>query len=436
MDKGAGGGAPPAQRGDFGKYWTGQTISNLGSSFTQFALPLLVYKLTGSALNLGLTTAVTYLPYVLFGLPIGAWADRANRKRLMIVTDLLRALVIASVPALALLGGLRVEWIYGTAFVSSTLTMCFVSAEFTVIPSLVGQEQLLTANGRIQASYHGAAVLGPLLAGLVVTLLPLPDILFVDAASFVISSLSLAWVRASFNRVDAPVERKPLLRDVAEGLRYVLRHPVLRSISLMVALVNFVGYAASSQLVLFAKQQLAASDAQVALLFTASSAGMVLYALLAGPLRRRLPLGVVTLLCGVACGGLATLVFAFQRSFWVALPIWGIGATGVLLDITMASLRQAVVPHQLLGRVVSIAYVLAYVAIPLGAMGGGLAVQQTGKVVLLFAVVGVLNIATPLLFFTQSPLGHAERYLPSSSGSSSSASVEDVPAEGTSRGRR
>src|SRR5215470_12188241 len=93
--------APSKKLGvDFWKFWTGQTISNLGSSFTAFALPLLVFKLTGSALNLALSTAATYLPYLLFGLLIGAWVDRVDRKRLMIVADLLNAVALASLPVL------------------------------------------------------------------------------------------------------------------------------------------------------------------------------------------------------------------------------------------------------------------------------------------------------------------------------------------------
>src|SRR6266700_6664511 len=96
---------------DFWKYWTGQTISNLGSSVTLFALPLLVYKLTGSALSLGITTAATFLPYLLFGLILGAWTDRVDRKRMMISTDIARALIIASIPLLAFLGLLPIWWI-------------------------------------------------------------------------------------------------------------------------------------------------------------------------------------------------------------------------------------------------------------------------------------------------------------------------------------
>ena len=102
--------------GDFGRFWLGQTISNLGSSFTFFALPLLVFDLTGSPLSLGITVAVEFVPYLLFGLVIGAWVDRVDRKRLMIATDLARAAVIATIPLLAAVDTLTVGWIEGFEF--------------------------------------------------------------------------------------------------------------------------------------------------------------------------------------------------------------------------------------------------------------------------------------------------------------------------------
>src|SRR5579863_523077 len=111
------------RRSDFWIYWTGQTVSHLGSSFTTFALPLLVFQLTGSALNLGFATAATFVPYLLFGLVIGAWVDRVNRKRLMILTDVLRALAAAAIPTLAIMGLLTVWAVYALAFISSTLTI-------------------------------------------------------------------------------------------------------------------------------------------------------------------------------------------------------------------------------------------------------------------------------------------------------------------------
>src|SRR6266542_4258901 len=135
-----------AVRGDFVKFWAGQTTSNLGSAFTLFALPLLVFTLTGSPLNLGVTMATSYLPYLLFGLVLGAWVDR---KRLMIATDLARAVVIALLPVLADLGLLRVWWVYAIAFVHASLAIAFDTAEFAAIPSLVERKQdLVAANGR------------------------------------------------------------------------------------------------------------------------------------------------------------------------------------------------------------------------------------------------------------------------------------------------
>jgi MFS family permease len=104
---------------DFWKFWAGQTISNLGSSFTQWAVPLLVYKLTHSALSLGVATAATFLPYLLFGLLLGAWMDRVDRKKAMIALDLVNGLVILSIPLVATFGHLSVSLIYAVAFVQT-----------------------------------------------------------------------------------------------------------------------------------------------------------------------------------------------------------------------------------------------------------------------------------------------------------------------------
>lgn len=403
---------PPKLNVNFWKYWTGQTISNLGSSITLFALPLLVYKLTGSALNLGISSAANMLPYLLFGLLLGAWADRVDRKRMMIMTDVARALIIAVIPLLASLGLLTVWWIYLVGFLHSTLTICFSSGEFAAIPSLVDQDDLVTANGRIQASYSAASILGPVLAGVLVAFLPLASLMLLDALSFLVSSFSIALVTISFNQSEGEVgERKHILQDVLEGLRYVWKHPVLRNISIMMALVNFVSATSGAQLVLFAKERLLVNDSQVGFLYTAGSVGVVALALLAGPLRKRWTFSRVAL-SALMFTGLFTLALAFTRWFWLALIVVALEqGCGILFNINTGSLRQAIVPNQLLGRVISIASVLAWSAIPLGSLLGGWIINQTGNVALVYGGIGVLVILIPLGFaFT--PLGHAERYLP------------------------
>jgi MFS family permease len=400
---------------DFLKFWAGQTVSNLGSSVTLFALPLLVFKLTGSPLNLGATSATSFLPYLLFGLVIGAWVDRVDRKRLMIATDLARALLIATIPLLADAGQLRIGWIYLIAFLQSTITIAFDSAEFAAIPSLVNsKDDLVTANGRIQASYYAAQVAGPLLAGLLIAAISVQQVFWLDAASFLLSAGSLAMVRRRFNLERDPEaasrRRRAIFRDVSEGLRYVLGHPVLRNISAMMAIINLVGSTVMAQLVLFAKDRLDATDSQVGVLYSAGSLGVVALSLLAGRLRRRWPFSRVAL-SALVLDGLTIVALAVTRWYWLALPLWALSAgLGILFNINTGSLRQQIVPNELLGRVISIAGVLAWSAIPVGTLLGGLAIERTGNVALVFGVIGGLVVATALAF-SLSPVGHAERYL-------------------------
>ena len=398
--------------GDFWKFWTGQTISNLGSSFTFLALPLLVFELTGSAVNLAITAAAQFVPYLLFGLVIGAYVDRVDRKRMMIAVDFGRAAAIASIPALSAADALSVWWVYAAAFLTATLTIAFDSGEFAAIPSLVDRDDLVTANGRIQASYQSAQFVGPILAGgLLGAGTSIEYVLLVDAGSFVASAVALALVRGSFN---APAgdgqELKSLRRDVVEGLRYVLSHPVLRNISIMMALFNFVGATTIAQLVLFAKERLDASDGQVGLLFSAGSAGIVALSLAAGRIRRRLSFSVAAL-GALMLYGLLTIVFAWTETYWLALPLWAlISGLGLFFNINTISLRQEIVPSHMLGRVISIAGVLAWSAIPVGALLGGWAIEATGDVALVYAVIGVLTFLIAFSFrFTA--LGHAEDFI-------------------------
>jgi MFS family permease len=382
---------------------------------TQFALPLIVFKLTGSALALGATLAIYTAPQLLFGLAIGAWTDRTDRKRLMIVVDLLSAVTIASVPLAFGAGLLSLWWIYAVAFVSSTLSIFFAAAEFGAIPSLVDSRELVTANGRIQSSFAAASVLGPLAAGALLVFASVETILLLDAASFVVSAAMLSVIARPFN---APITKRAtsIRQDIVEGLRYVLSHPVLRNISLMMALINLVDVTVFAQLVLFAKQALSASDGEVGLIFAAGGAGVVVLSLAAGPLRRRWSFGNVAL-GALMLSALLVIALAYTTSLWVGLILWALSSGfGILFNINTGSLRQAIVPNHMLGRVISIAMVLAWSANPIGALAGGLLIERTGDVRLIYAVIGLVTFLIALVFRLASPLGHAERYLTASAG--------------------
>ena len=399
------------QRGDFFKYWTGQTISTLGTAFSSFALPLLVFQLTHSALNLAITTATFAVPYVLFGLFIGAWVDRVDRKRLLIVVNLALSAVILVIPVLAFVHHLTVWWVYAVQFVSSTLAVTFEQAEFTAIPSLVGQQDLVTANGRIRASYHAAQVLGPVIAGAIVSVVAVPNLLIIDSASYIIAALALVAVAVSFNRASAERRATRLRTDIVEGLRYVIRHPVLRNISLMMMLFNFVNATPMAQEVFYAKVRLHATNFELGILFASGGVGAVLFSLLAGFLRRRLSFSTVVLGCLMA-SGLSLVVFSQIPWVYLAVPIWLLYYGFLsLLDINTFSLRQAIVPNELLGRILAVAGVVGFSASPIGSLAGGFLIQQTHNVTAVFAGCGILMVLIPLAF-TQTALGHADRYLP------------------------
>src|ERR671930_21337 len=399
--------------GDFWKFWTGQTISNLGSSFTQWAVPLLVFKLTHSAVNLGVATAATFLPYLLFGLVLGAWMDRVDRKRAMIALDTLNAIVILSVPLVATYWHLNVWWIYGVTFIQSTAFIAFQAGEFAAIPSLVGKDDLVTANGRIQATYSAAQVAGPLLAGLLVSFMSIQWVMAFDAGSFLVSAASLALIRGSFNVAgeSEPKERASILADVKEGLRYVIGHPVLRNISLMMALINFVGATTFTQLVLFARDRLNVGPRGVGVLFAAGSAGVVVTGLLAGRLRKRFSFTALAMTSLMLMGS-CEIVFAGMHWFWAAVPLWAAsGGLGILFNINTGSLRQAIVPNNLLSRVLSIASVLAWSAIPAGALLGGWIIKLTGNVAAVYGAIGILTICIAAFFRFFTALGDAQRYV-------------------------
>jgi MFS family permease len=276
---------------------------------------------------------------------------------------------------------------------------------------------------------QGTGILGPALAGALVALMSPVDLLFVDAASFGLSALTLAAIRTSFNAAGAPARAqdesvvRSQLGDVREGLGYVWRHPVLRSISIMMALINFVSSSAYTQLVLFAKQVFTASDQQVGWLFAAGSAGVVVVGLSAGWLRRRMSFPVVAL-GALVVSGLFMAGMAYSPWFWLALVLWaGNNGFGLLLNINTGSLRQAIVPNHLLGRVMSIAGVLAWSAIPLGALAGAAVIKATDDVAAVYFGMGVITAVIAAAFWF-SPIRHGERYLAEAKAAKEAGSVE------------
>jgi MFS family permease len=353
--------------GDFGKFWAGQTISSFGSAFTSFALPLLVYDLTRSALGLAIASVASFLPWPLFGLLVGAWVDRVDRKRLMILTDVLRAAALASIPVLAAGKLLSIWWIYTMAFVTATLSVGFTLAQVAAVPSLVDRNDLVAANGRIQATYSAAAIAGPALAGILAVRFAVPALLYFDALSFLVSAGSLALIGTTFN-ADQKRSKAPIRRDIVDGVRYVLRQPVVRTIVALAAVCNLLIPTIRAQLVLFADQQFHASAIQLSWCYAAGPVGALIFSLMAGRVSRRFAFSRIVLGSSLLYG-LAVVLLAVAPWLWTALLLLGLSAGLLtLFNITQGSLRQRIVPHELYGGI-GAAMILASVGFAFTALG-------------------------------------------------------------------
>jgi predicted MFS family arabinose efflux permease len=262
-----------------------------------------------------------------------------------------------------------------------------------------------------------------------ISFLPLVWVMAFDAGSFAISGFSLALIRSSFKVTDGKSrESTTILQDVRVGLRYVLSHPVLRNISLMMALMNFFTATTWAELVLFAHERLDASARQIGGLFAAGSAGVVVTGLLAGRLRKRFSFTALAM-TSLMLMGASVIVFAGMRWYWIALPVWAAqSGLGILFNINTGSLRQAIVPNHLLSRVLSIAGVLAWSAIPAGALVGGWVISKTGNIEAVYAVIGLVTICIAVFFRFFTALGDAERYVDERKAGQEQSSAETPPA--------
>ena len=320
---------------------------------------------------------------------------------------LLQAATIATIPPLYALHALPRWWLYAINFGLGALGILFSAAESAAVPSLVPRAQLATANGRIMATFQLAALAGPPLAGALVAVVPITSLFLLDALSFLVTAATIALVRTSFNAGATPAAQRSAVRaDIIEGLRTVWGTPALRSLAAFLGLVNLVSSVGLAELVFFARERLGATTFQYGLLGTGGGIGMILLAQLAGPLRQRFAYGTVAL-GAYALSGLAMILFALNGNAWLALPLWGL-RTGLssLCDINIISLRQAIVPNALLGRVVSTTRTIGQSCAPLGALLGSLLIART-SVAFTYATAGALALAICLLF-AFSPLAHGE----------------------------
>jgi MFS family permease len=365
---------------DFLRLWTAETISVFGSAITQLALPLIAATvLEVGAFEFGLLVTIEFLPFILLSLPAGVWVDRLRRRPILIVTDLGRAAAIASIPVAFALDALTIWQLYAVGFLNGCLTVFFDVAYQSYLPSVVERDQLVDGNAKLEITRSASQILGPGTAGLLIGLLRAPYAMVVDALSFLASALFLGWIRRSEPPIEphAAAERGPrpsMRADIVAGLRYVGGHPWLRSIAATTGLSNLFGNVIGAILVLYLVRERGLGPEAIGFAFSVGSVGVLLAALTTGRLTARLGLGRMLVLSavGFSVGGLP-VAFAPDALTWGAVAASGFvtGFSGVAWNINQVSLRQAITPPRMQGRMNATMRFVVWGTIPVGTMLGG-----------------------------------------------------------------
>jgi MFS family permease len=357
----------------FRRLWFGQTVSEFGSQVTTLALPLAaVLVLHASTFQVGLLTTAGFAGFLLIGLPTGVWVDRMRRKPVMVAADLIRMLVLASIPVAYGLGVLTLAQLYVVTFIHGVATVFFEVAYMSLVPGLVGRQHVAEANAKLQGSVSVAQVSGPSAAGFLIGLLSAPVAFLADAASFAVSVLSLLAIR---DREPAPGRaRRSMRAEMAEGLRLVVTHPILRMIAGCTATANLFSSAVMAISVVFLVRQVHLGATTIGVLTSLGAIGGVAGALSCGMLRRRIGSARLIWLSPAVAkpfGLLIPLTFRGAGLACYAVGLFALSFGSVVYNVHQASFRQLLCPHQLLGRMNATIRFIVWGTIPLGGLLGG-----------------------------------------------------------------
>jgi MFS family permease len=369
---------------EFLKFWSGQSISLLGSQFTLFALPIAAaVTLRATSAQMGVLTALQFAPGLLFGLAAGVWLDRARRRPVMVATQVASAAVLGTVPLAAAVHLLSIQQLYVVAFLAGSAAAFFGVAQVSFLPALVGRERLLEANARYQTSRTAASLIGPGLAGAAVELLTAPMAIAVDASSFLVGAATAAWLRVTEPAAER-ARRRHMAREAIGGLTLLWRQPLVRAITGTLLIANTGGGMSTAVFVLLFVGQIGIPPGQLGLVFVASSLSSLLGSLLIRPLQRRAGLGPVMVLATIllSAGVLVRAGAAFtHRPLTFPLLVTGALISGFGLmtyNVPQQAIQQAVIPDRLLGRTTAGVALVVNAGSVAASLAGGLSGQLVG----------------------------------------------------------
>ncbi len=417
---------------DFVKLWGSLTITHFGGQITFLALPLTAaIVLNASPFEVGVLTALEALPYTLLGLFAGVAVDRARKLPIIVATDIGRGLALLAVPLCAWFGVLNMAILYVVGFLIGAMSVLGWPAYQVFMTERVGRENLVEANAKIGVADSAAQLVGPGLAGALIQWLTAPIAILMDACSFFLSAWMLRGIPPKpSDEPKAPVTGS-LRAEIVEGLAVIWHNRTLRALVWAIGLWQVFRHAFLAMVVLFGARELGFSAGHVGLLFMTAGLGSLAAANVTERLNARFGMGP-TMLGGIGGTGISWILIGSSAGpYWLASILFGAGMflldlTAMIFFINYLSLRQAVTPDRLLGRVTATMICLTVATAPLGSLMGGWVGEHFGlRIAVLGAGLGALLLA-PLMVWL-SPLSRM-RELP---GPQEPLVTESVPEEMT-----
>ena len=388
------------------RVWTGSTISGIGDEITLLALPWLVLQLTHSPFQLGIVASLQHLPFLLFTLIAGVYADRWDRRRIMLGADLLRFASLATIPIAALFGVLTIAQIYVIAFLAGTGRVWFEVAHYALLPGIVEPDQLVDANSKFQVTDGVSVFFGPSIGGLLIKLAGAANAIAVDAVSFLVSAAAI-FTLPSLRAAQSPEERG-WRAQLLGGLRYLVQQrPIFENALALMAMLFFMTMV-DAVFVFYAQHELHLDAALTGIVLAAAGVGPIIFGSLAPRIRRRLRTGQVLVVAAILSGPLlAILDLAVLLPKPLAIALVGASMAvsfgmAALWNVATLSYRQAVIPGHLMSRVNSSLRFIAWGTMPIAAFAGGLLSQTIGvRWLIAISAAGLMVVAAALATFSE-----------------------------------
>ena len=360
---------------DFRLLWAGQTVSRVGTEVSLLAIPLIAIQvLHATTFEVGALTAIETLPFLLVGLPAGAWVDRMRRRRVLIVADVGRLLALGSIPVASAFASVTLAQLFVVAFGTGVLTVFFDVAYQSYLPELVDHRQLVEGNAKLAASESTAHVVGPGVGGGLISLVGATTAVVADALSYAVSFVCLIAIRTPAEAPDRGEHPTTLVTDIREGLRFVWHERRIRAVAFCTATSNLFSGVITAVVLLLMTRVLGFSGGTIGLVFAVSGVGAVLGAVTAPALARRFGVGPA-IVGSIALGGIGPFLVAGATGSLaaaeIALGFAILGGTGVAYNINQVSVRQAICPRRLQGRMNASVRFLVWGTLPLGGFLGG-----------------------------------------------------------------